>query len=150
MKIKYICVFVLSIFILAIPLSIGCNCSNNLKDYRIDINKKFNIDIPQEWTNLYYNQGTYGGWHGDGTDYYVFEVTARDEEFFREFTQAQSDDFENSIKNVIEVFDKKSPIEQEYLFDLEEPYEWLSKWINEFEGLRIIYQSNRLYVFARW
>lgn len=130
----------------------GCSIfgnKNKLQEHRYDISREFNINIPQEWECLYYNKGSLGGWHGDGTAYYVFSVTERDEEFFSDYSEIKNEEFEESVDGLIMFMFKESPINTDYMYDFNKPYEWFCKYA-EYSSIRIIYQTQKLHVFASY
>ena len=144
---------VIAVFTICIGLS-GCALGGNREpNYRLDIAKEFGIMIPEEWKTVYYNSGSLGGWHGDGVAYYVFEVSERDEEFFSEFSQTKDEAFESDVvwekEQNFDKYPSSDPIDPEYLFDFNEPYEWYYEKVN-LSRIRMIYQLNRLYVFASY
>lgn len=130
-------------------------CSHT--DYRSLANMEFKLNIPEEWECIYHNRGTTVGFDGDGTEYYVFQTTERDDEFFENFSATKSDDFESAVNDRKAVsFDGYSPIDSKYLYNLSEPYEWYQKGlrvpmdelVTRVRVARMIYQSERLYIFA--
>ena len=144
---------VIAVFTICIGLS-GCTLGGNREpNYRLDIAKEFGIMIPEEWKTVYYNSGSLGGWQGDGVAYYVFEVSERDEEFFSEFSQTKDEAFESDVvwekEQNFDKYPSSDPIDPEYLFDFNEPYEWYYEKVN-LSRIRMIYQLNRLYVFASY
>lgn len=125
------------------------------------VNNNFDIGMPEDLERIYYNRGS-TAWDYGGTDYYVFEITERDEEFFEKFSDIPDEDFECDVgemkrKDFDETifWDKHMTIDPEYLFDLTKPYEWYKKEVRKpeeggstkVETIRIIYQSERLYIF---
>ena len=146
-------VSVIAVFTICMGLS-GCALGGNREpNYRADIAKEFGIVIPEEWKTVYYNSGSLGGWQGDGCAYYVFEVSERDEEFFSEFSQTKDETFESDVmwekEQNFDKYPSSDPIDPEYLFDFNEPYEWYYEKVN-LSRIRMIYQLNRLYVFASY
>ena len=144
---------VIAVFTICIGLS-GCALGGNREpNYRLDIAKEFGVMIPAEWEIVYYNSGSLGGWQGDGDAYYVFEVSERDEEFFSEFSQTRDEAFESDVvwekEQNFDKYPSSDPIDPEYLFDFNEPYEWYYEKVN-LSRIRMIYQLNRLYVFASY
>lgn len=146
---------------LTIGIGAAClfgSCIKREPNYRNDIYETFYISIPQEWDNIYYNGGSLGGWQGDGTAYYIFEVTERDEEFFGEFSQTKNEELEETINGIIERqfkdgtnLDQHGPIDPQYLFDFEQPYEWFTlKDDIHLDSIKMIYQQQRLYIFATY
>ena len=130
---------VIAVFTICIGLS-GCTLGGNREpNYRLDIAKEFGIMIPEEWKTVYYNSGSLGGWHGDG------------EEFFSEFSQTKDETFESDVvwekEQNFDKYPSSDPIDPEYLFDFNEPYEWYEGEVN-LSRIRMIYQSNRLHIFA--
>ena len=134
--------------------------ANNINYCKI-VNKNFDIGMPEDLERVYYNQGS-TSWDYGGTVYYVFEITERDEEFFKKFSTIPDDDFEYTVnemkKNDFDeefFWDKYMTIDPEYLYDLSKPYEWYQKEVRipeergstKIETIRIIYQSDRLYFF---
>ena len=142
---------VIAVFTICIGLS-GCTLGGNREpNYRLDIAKEFGIMIPEEWKTVYYNSGSLGGWQGDGCAYYVFEVSERDEEFFIKFSQTKDETFESDVmwkkEQNFDKYPSSDPIDPEYLFDFDEPYEWYEGDVN-LSRIWMIYQLNRLYMFA--
>lgn len=123
----------------------------------LEIAERYGISIPEEWTQFYYNIGTYGGSGGD-VDYFVFEVSTENDEFFSEFSQEKDEKFEKYINGAIESkFNNRRTIESEYMFDFAQSYNWFAPYkdyywssIGGIAGIYFISQSDRLYVFADW
>lgn len=159
-KAKIIIIVVLVVAICTLCGFCSYRCSHKKVDYRATVNANFNIDIPEEWECIYYNQGNY--FNGEGTKYYVFQTTARDEEFFKGFSSMPNADFEKAVveekENIFdkEFFNKHIYIDSEYLYNFSEPYEWYQKEVREpknkivtaLRKAKIIYQSQRLYIFS--
>lgn len=121
---------------------------------RADIYNTFQIELPQEWNKLYFNQGTLGGLSGEGTAYYVFKATEGTEDFFAEFSSLKDQAFEERLDETAEKFESCGrPIQAEYMYDTERPYEWFMKSIdNDVVGsvLSMLYQSDNVYIFAQY
>ena len=158
-KAKIITIVILVVAVCALCGVCSYRCTHKKVDYRATVNSNFNIDIPKEWECVYYNQGDY--FNGEGTKYYVFKTTERDEEFFKDFSTIPNAEFEKAIaeeKNIFdkEFFNKHIYIDSEYLYDLSKPYEWYKKEVREprtkivtaLREAKMIYQSQRLYIFS--
>ncbi len=106
--------------------------ANNINYCKV-VNKNFDIGMPEDLERIYYNRGS-TAWDYGGTDYYVFEITERDEEFFEKFSDIPDEDFECDVGEMKRsdfdeefFWDKYMTIDPEYLFDLTKPYEWYKK-----------------------
>ncbi len=155
----------LNIILLILICGVFSGCSwfdnNNTESYRLDISQTFQINIPKEWEFIYHNQGSLGGFQGEGTCYDVFQPTERDEEFFSSFSDIKNADIEDYLagqkKNSFDNYGNGSPIELEYWYDAEQPYEWFFKEVVDkvFDNgtlrkdkITMIYQSQKLYVMS--
>ena len=156
-KAKIITIIVLVVAVCALCGFCSYRCSHWNIDYRSKANKELKINIPEEWECVYYNRGTTYGFDGDGTEYYVFKTTERDDKFFKDFSATKNADFESAVNDRKAVsFDGYSPIDSEYLYDLSKPYEWyqkglrvpLDELVTRVRVARMIYQSQRLYIFV--
>lgn len=158
-KTKIITIVVLLVAVCSLCGFCSYRCSH--KDYRSMANKELKINIPEEWECLYYNRGTY--FNGEGAEYYVFQATDRDEEFFKDFLAIPDTEFEEEVIEEKRInfdegihLDKHMYIDSEYVFDLNEPYEWYQKDVRVpkhelvtcLRKVYMIYQSERLYIFA--
>ena len=156
------------LFILIVPVCVFATCyfADLLpKDYRDSIYERFQIEIPQGWKAVYYNQGSLGGFAGEGTSYHVYQTTEGTEEFVSEFSQTKDAEFESTVTHILEQsFDgekiSESEIDTEYKFDLTKPYEWFYKYIDgatdaDEKSTRdaeiiMIYQSQKIYIFTTY
>lgn len=154
---KIVTIIVLVVAVCSLCGFCSYRCSHRNIDYRSKANKELKINIPEEWECLYHNRGTTVGFDGDGTEYYVFQTTERDDEFFKDFSATKSDDFESAVNDRKAVsFDGYSPIDSKYLYNLSEPYEWYQKGlrvpmdelVTRVRVARMIYQSQRLYILV--
>ena len=159
-KAKIIIIIVLVLTVCTLFGFCSYRCSHRNIDYRSIVMEELKIDIPKEWECVYSNQGTC--FNGEGTKYYVFKTTERDEEFFKDFSSIPNEDFEKAVieekENNFdeEFFNKHIYIDPEYLYDLKEPYEWYqkevrvpkNKLVTRLREAKMIYQSQRLYIFV--
>lgn len=156
---KIVTIIVLVVAVCSLCGFCSYRCSHRNIDYRSMANMELELNIPEEWECVYYNQGNY--FNGEGTKYYVFKTTERDEEFFKDFSTIPNAEFEKAIaeeKKIFdkEFFDKHIYIDSEYLYDLSKPYEWYKKEVREprtkivtaLREAKMIYQSQRLYIFS--
>ena len=152
---KIIIIVVLVVVVCSLCGFCSYRCSHT--DYRSIANRELKINIPEEWGCIYHNRGTTVGFDGDGTEYYVFKTTERDDEFFKDFSAIKNADFESAVNDRKAVsFDGYSPIDSEYLYDLSKPYEWYQKGlrvpmdelVTRVRVARMIYQSQRLYILV--
>ncbi len=158
-KAKIITIVVLVVAVCSFCGYCSYRCSH--KDYRSIANRELKINIPEEWKCVYYNRGTC--FNGEGAEYYVFQTTERDEEFFKKFSSIPDTEFEEEVIEEKKInfdegihLDKHMYIDSEYVFDLSKPYEWYQKDVrvpkNEIvtclRKVYMIYQSERLYIFA--
>ena len=163
-KAKIIIIIVLVVAVCALFGVYTYRCSHKKVDHRSFANRELKINIPEEWECVYYNQGSVG-WDGDGTKYYVFQTTERDDDFFKEFSAILDADFEKTVNEIKETnfdnrfnLDEHMLIDSEYLYDFGKPYEWyqkviripVSKNITRVRTARMIYQSQRLYIFSTY
>lgn len=158
-KAKIITIVILVVAVCAFCGFCSYRCSHT--DYRSLANMEFKLNIPEEWECPYYNGGTY--FNGEGTEYYVFQTTERDEEFFKDFSAIPDTDFEEEVIEEKKIhfdegihLDKHMYIDSEYLFDFSKSYEWYQKDVRVpkhelvtcLRKVYMIYQSERLYIFA--
>ena len=158
-KSKIITIVVLVVAVCALCGFCSYRCSHT--DYRSMANMELELNIPEEWECPYYNGGTY--FNGEGTEYYVFQTTERDEEFFKDFSAIPDTDFEEEVIEEKKIhfdegihLDKHMYIDSEYLFDFSKSYEWYQKDVRVpkhelvtcLRKVYMIYQSERLYIFA--
>ena len=156
---KIVTIIVLVVAVCSLCGFCSYRCSH--PDYRSIANMELRLNIPEEWECPYYNGGTY--FNGEGTEYYVFQTTERDEEFFKDFSAIPDTDFEEEVIEEKRInfdegihLDKHMYIDSEYLFDFSEPYEWYQKDVRVpkhelvtcLRKVYMIYQSERLYIFA--
>ena len=158
-KSKIITIVVLVVAVCSLCGFCSYRCSHT--DYRSLANMEFKLNIPEEWECPYYNGGTY--FNGEGTEYYVFQTTERDEEFFKDFSAIPDTDFEEEVIEEKKIhfdegihLDKHMYIDSEYLFDFSKSYEWYQKGlrvpmdelVTRVRVARMIYQSQRLYILV--
>lgn len=129
----------------------SCTFGKNESDFRKELDHIFNITLSKEWEQIYHNSGAFDGWQLDGTNYSVFNVSEYDEDFFWGFSDVKDEEFEKYVEETIKTwFDGyNSPIDPQYLFDLHQPYEWFVVKTSD-DTLMMIYQSQRLHVFAKY
>lgn len=156
---KIVTIVVLVVAVCSLCGFCSYRCSH--PDYRSIANMELRLNMPEEWECLYYNGGTY--FNGEGTEYYVFQTTERDEEFFKDFSAIPDTDFEEEVIEEKKIhfdegihLDKHMYIDSEYLFDFSKSYEWYQKDVRVpkhelvtcLRKVYMIYQSERLYIFA--
>lgn len=133
---------------LCIIISVSSCYSDDSNDYRYEIYRRYDIEIPSEW-EIVYSTGGFGGFDGVGSVYSVYNVGDNGEHFFKPFSSVKDDNFEEETSQTLEIrfndYDDAHHIATEQLFDFEESYKWLCKK-DATSRISMIYQADKLYL----
>lgn len=123
-------------------------CSDDSNDYRDEIYRRYDIEIPSGWKILY-STGGFGGFDGVGSVYSVYNVGDDGENFFKPFSSVKDENFEEETSQTLEIrfngYDDAHHIATEQLFDFEESYKWLCKK-DAASDISMIYQADKLFL----